>query len=598
MEYLILWASLIIAIIAIVRTNSNARSIEELKQMIATLRAGTTPHHSSEPLSQSGQAPSQVPSFSSENTDKNAEVAHNLGAVVDTAKKDGFIEWLQRDWLIKLGGVLVITGLLFFLSVAFESMGPQGKVMTGYVIGIGLMIFGFYWAKKYVNGGTGINLIGAIVVIFTTFTARTPAYDILDPYMALALIFVTSAFVALVALVYQKSSVAHVGLVMASIAPLLIQPVQQNFSGDLLYLLVVTIGVLWIVALTKWRTLIFLSQVIVLFYSLPLIIGFGASQLTTATYLYLCAFGFIFFATSIFSIIRTNGETVRVDGVIAVFNAVFAAAWIFTATPENLQSIAIAGVALAYMIGVFLVFTKTHDTKAFTVYSFVSVALLMIATVLELKENHVALVLAIVFEAGLATLFTRMLSSDDKASNVVALFNIFAIFGVLQALLGIHKVRGISGMGSENIEYYANQTALMGDKVTDNITISIIAIAFYFFIWGYLRKIGSGLANVFLAVNALFVVVFVWQFAHYALAYNVATFVSLIIYALAGLAVLFVGSQKGDDMMVKIGRGALVLVALRVLFVDAWSLGSTTAGVLTCIVIGLLLLSTTLITKK
>ena len=54
------------------------------------------------------------------------EEYHKHKEPVIEAKESAFVTWLKEDWLLKLGGVLVLMGVLFFLSVAYRSVGPEG----------------------------------------------------------------------------------------------------------------------------------------------------------------------------------------------------------------------------------------------------------------------------------------------------------------------------------------------------------------------------------------------------------------------------------------------------------------------------------------
>lgn len=154
-------------------------------------------------------------------------------------KENAFISWLKEDWLIKLGGVLVFMGLMFFLSVALAVMGPQGKVAVGYLLAFSFMGFGFWWTTKHLKVGMSLNLLGSVLAIFTTYVARLPDYDLFSPTTAGAFIFALSAYIAFCSYRFSLPSVAHIGLVVAGIVPVLADSGSHNWVGLFSYLMIV-----------------------------------------------------------------------------------------------------------------------------------------------------------------------------------------------------------------------------------------------------------------------------------------------------------------------------------------------------------------------
>ncbi len=574
------WIPLIIAIIALIKSTNNAVKLDQLEKILAeknfdlahtsvvsNASLGESNLHANT-VSQAGGV-STVATFE-ENT------VQNDNRSVQAEAEDEFISWLKRDWLLKLGGVLIILGILFFLSIAFVTMGPVGKITTGYMIGISLMSFGFWWAKKYVNGGTSIHVIGALIVILTTYTARTPSYDLFGAATALVLIFVTSVVVSLVSFVYSRKEVAHLALISAAAAPLLISSDSFSFGELLVYLLVVTISVIWLAAVSGWRTLILVSQVSVILYSLPHI-GKPIVAPDFLSYALVFIFGIVFLLISVISLVRTNGKTVEVDSIIAALNMVFVSMWIFDSIPKGGQGVMFAFVAFLYSLGAFVVYKFTKNPSSFLVYSILSLALLMTATFVQLTE--VARIIALMLEAGLATLFIRKVSgSDTPGVQIVSLFNVLPIIQIATLIL---------------FDIHAGAS-----RFTEAVMVTITAIIFYGILASLFMKMKSELGKVFTVLFALISVAFIWQFLHSIMNASSAAFISLVVYTIAGIAILFAGSAKADDELIKVGRFCLGVIALRVLFVDAWLLGSTFIGVLVCIVVGLLLVSTTFITKK
>lgn len=494
---------------------------------------------------------------------------------VTTHQESSFMTWLKEDWLLKLGGVLIIMGVLFFLSLAYVAVGPQGKIVMGYLFGAGLMISGFIYAKRQIIGGSAIHLIGAIVIIITTYLAIQPGYDLFDPYFAMLLMFFTTVCIALTSYAYRRAPLAHVGLVMASIVPLLVGVGQGNFTEILIYLGVVTFGVLWLTFITSWRTLILLSLTTLIGYSLLFIGGsLGSSVVTPAQALLVTCFGLIFFLTSLFSILRSRGVTGKVDGIVALLNAGFALVWIITKCPEELSSIVTALIGCVYALGFFLVYKITNKYTSFLVYGAVALGMLTTALMFELDGN--AAVTALILIGAAATMFTYYLSCDEDVTKVISLFNIFPAYYV-----------GVS-------------VGLIGNIIFswEDVFIVFLAMSMYYLMYFYFNRKTKDLKYIALWAGNLVAIVFLWQVAHLIFGGGLATVISITLYTVIGLFALFQATQENNLTKSKLARIWLGLVAARVIFWDAWQVGDVTLGVFICIVIGILLLSSAFIIKK
>jgi hypothetical protein len=497
---------------------------------------------------------------------------------VEDQKEDAFIAWLKEDWLLKLGGTLVLVGILFLLSVAFTHIGPQGKIMLGYFIGLCLMGFGFWFAKKYLIGGSAIHLVGAIVIIITTYTAQTPAYAMFDGFLAMLLMFLTSAVVSLTAYAYKRPQLAHVALVLASVVPILVIGDSRSFFDTLMYLCVVILGVLWLAIVTEWRTLVLLSQIILCLYSSSY--AFNSTVLSANEILMVVLFGVIFFMTSLFSILRSKGRTAEADGTIALLNAFYAFGWIMAKMPVEWQAVTLALIAFLYVIAFFSVYKITDVKTSFVIYGGVSLGMLIAAIMVQLSGP--AETMALMLIASGATVFAYYLSNKESIAKTTAFINILPLYGVLISIGNIQ----MNIISHARVDVWKDFIVLFG------------AIIIYMFVSVYFAQKVKDLHYVSGAVSAVLSVIAVWLVLHTLIAGNMATFISLIIYTIVGMIILSQGVALKNLNVIKIGRLALGLVALRVLFIDAWTLGSTTLGIVVCIIIGVLLLSTTLITRN
>lgn len=564
--------ALAVSLVAITRSGQVAAEIKELKEKL-----------------HNGGKLSQIVPLTENNvqeTETSLTSVSNSGVKAKPTVQDDseFVKWLKEDWLLKLGGLLVLMGVLFLLSVTFSSMGPQGKIMLGYILGAGLMAFGFWFSKRNLIGGSVIHVVGAVSIIITTYVAQTPAYNMFDSFIATVLMFLTSVMVAVTAYIYSRPQMAHVGLVLALAVPILVSG-SLGFFETLVYLFVVTLGVLWLAIVTEWRTLVLLSQIAICLYS----VAMSRGVLEAGDIMMVILFGGLFFITSVFSIFRSQGKTAIVDGWIALLNALYAFAWIQLEAPQEWQSILLACVAAAYTIGFFAVYKLTNVITGFVIYGGVSLGLLVTSVMLELSGP--AETIAITLMIAGATVLTHYLSKDEKVTQFIALANVLPLYGLL---VSISRIQNATAYVPHSSSFGVNTGMGVGQEFA---VLGVAAIAYGLTAFYFISRVRS-LANVAGLTSGILVVDIIWQSLHYLLSGSIATFISLLVYTIFGLTVLFQGAKADSDATIKVGRIILVIVALRVILIDAWTLGSTTAGIVVCVVIGLLLLSTSFITKK
>ncbi len=577
-------AAIVLSVIAIARTNDVLQKIAKLEKGLENGNINKTPLQS-ESYSSNENTEGGEMRTGSVGMNLNTEATNSIASpVIEDKKESAFITWLKEDWLLKLGGILVLMGVVFFLSLAYTDVGPQGKAIIGYLFGITLMMFGFKYAKKEIIGGSAIHLIGAIVVIMTTYVAQLPSEDfnVFDPYFATLLMFLTTVCIALTSYVYERAPLAHVGLCIAAFVPVLTGTVNQAFSSTLIYLGIVILGVLWLALVTKWRTLVLLAITIICIYSsMKIGGGIGTSTITfTESYL-LVVLGILFYVTSLFSIMRSSGVTGKVDGFVALLNAGFALMWINHQVPEELAPIIIAVVGLIYAVGFFFVYKITDVYTSFLIYGGVALGLLTTSVVLEFSGPVEAITL-LLMGAGV-TLFTQYLSRDENITKVVTFFNLIPLFYVIKSVTMIS---------------WATYNGNSRGNIWEDLLVVFMAMAVYFGLYRYFIEKIKELGQISLFLFLALCITTLWQVLHLIIGGGFATFLSILVYTIVGLFVLLNATKERNDSKIKLARLWLGLVAARVIFWDAWQVGDIALGVLICVVIGVLLLSSTFIIRK
>ena len=126
---------------------------------------------------------------------------------------------LGTDWLNKLGIVLLVLGIAFFLAYQLRTMGPEGKVSVGFVTAAVMLGAGIWGERKdryRILARAGIGG-GWALLFFTTYAMyHVPAAHVLDSQpLDLVLMLVVAATMVLHTLRYRSQVVTGLAFLLA-----------------------------------------------------------------------------------------------------------------------------------------------------------------------------------------------------------------------------------------------------------------------------------------------------------------------------------------------------------------------------------------------
>ncbi len=503
--------------------------------------------------------------------------------MTSTSAGDRFVAWLKEDWIIKIGAGLLLIGFGWLTTYAFLNnwIGPMGRITLGIAAGTAILLLGFWRIKTYIHQGGIFLVLGSTTILLTIFAARE-IYNFFTPAGALAVMFMTTALVAFAAVRFNTQTLALASMVLAALAPFFTNSPQPNYEGLFIYLLMVTIGAVWIVALTGWRALTMASLVVISLYSLPHF--FSIVHITDYSVLLLISFAFaaVFFATNTIGILRSKQAAVEADLVTAGGTGLFLLSWILIAGPDEWKSLLIAAWMLIFTIGAYVIFRKTGRREPFYVYAAVAIAMLGAATAQEAQGATLTFFYTI--EALGVVIFAHTFLQDYAASEKLAL------------LISVPMLLSGSSVWSP-----LWQTSILHKDffVVLLLSIACFALGHLFSDWKKsspeTQKSTTG--SVFYIIGSLYAFVLIWNTLHVFLIPDMAVMLSLIIYTIVGLA-LYINNVEHKKSFGRVYGGIILgLVILRLLTVDIWNM-DITGKIVTFFLIGALLMSTAFIGRK
>jgi len=489
---------------------------------------------------------------------------------------DKLIRWLSTDWLMKIGALLVIIGLGWFTSYAFLNnwIGPMGRITLGILLGLSVLLLGEWRIRKYVNQGAVLLSLGATIMLITIFAARE-VYNYFTPGIALAVIFITVVFIALSSVRHRSLALANLSVILGSFAPLFTNSNLTDVTTMFPYLLVVSLGSLWIVAITGWRSLASVSLTIVILYSSFWIMSGASDGLDTFLLLFSSLFAILYFVTNVVAMIKST-KTESADLFVAIANSFLLLWWISTIVPEEYKSLVTAVWTLVFSLAAFGIFQATKRREPFFVYTAVAAGMLAAATAFELSGPE--LTLAYIFEIGFVSLVSSFVLKSVSTSQSIALFLIFP---------GILSLGSIDSMSWE-------EGILHGDfLVLLSMAVVLLGLGTFFYSKREIKIDPPSLdrTNLFLLIGSIYVLILIWLVPHsLSFNYDIATTISLVVYTLIGLFFYVTGQIKDVKLFRSSGAILLGFVIARLIFIEVWKL-ELVGRVIVFILIGALLIS-------
>ncbi|MDP2951425.1 MAG: DUF2339 domain-containing protein, partial [bacterium] len=491
---------------------------------------------------------------------------------------DKLVAWLKEDWLLKLGALLLLIGFGWLATYAFLNnwIGPMGRIVLGIVAGACFLLLGWWRIRTKLHQGSVFLVLGSTTILLTVFAARE-VYGFFTPISALGIMFLSTALVAFVSVKYKSFALALSGLILAGVAPLFTNSATPNYVGLFSYLLIVTLGMVWIIALTGKRELLLACLALIISYSVPHIFSMVSSD-KGVLLLFAYAFAVIFFIVHTAGVLKLKESAS--DLLVGVGNGIFILAWVMVAAQKEWQSLILATWMIVFGAGAFLIFKVKQTEKPFYIYAGVGVAMIAVATAAEL--NGANLTIAYAFEGGIIALLIYYVLRNVKLAQAVSALLICPVVLSVQSVRSSAWEKGffhkdlfallILGAIFFILAIFFRNRVKEEKDVKTNATLFVVGSFYaYLILW---LSLGAEIKNKAFAVM-----------------------IALVIYTVVGLIAYFYGIANQQRKLQVYGGVLLGFVVLRLLLVDVWKM-ELAGRIITFFLVGALLVSTAFFGRK
>ncbi|MDB6024987.1 MAG: hypothetical protein JWM68_1210 [Verrucomicrobiales bacterium] len=156
-----------------------------------------------------------------------------------------------------IGGLALFIGVALFLKYSFEHnlISPELRVAMGFLVGIGLLVGGFFVSKKeYAVTAQTLCGTGVVILYAVTFSARS-IYHLFGQFPAFGLMVLITATAFLLAVRLNAMVVAILGMLGGFLTPILLSTGQDNPLGLFVYIGLLDVGLIAVALHRRWNFL-------------------------------------------------------------------------------------------------------------------------------------------------------------------------------------------------------------------------------------------------------------------------------------------------------------------------------------------------------
>lgn len=320
--------------------------------------------------------------------------------------KSNLEKFIGENLINKIGILITVIGVGIGAKYSIENnlISPLTRIILGYLVGIGLLGFGFKLKAKYVSY-SAVLVSGALAILYFLTYIAYDLYGLFPQMIAFGIMLLFTIFGVVAALSYNKQIIAHIGLVGAYAVPFLLSNDSGNVTALFSYIALINIGLLVISFKKYWKALYYVAFAFTWLiygswyafssYDEDFYIGFG----------FLALFFTLFYATFLaFKLIKSEKFQVA-DIILIMLNSFifygFGIAWLYDYEGGEfyLGLFTLLNALIHFVITVIIFKRKLADRKLFFLTSGFVLTFITIAVPVQLDGNWVTLFWA--FEAAL-----------------------------------------------------------------------------------------------------------------------------------------------------------------------------------------------------
>lgn len=175
-------------------------------------------------------------------------------------------KWIV-PWLIRAGVVIVFFAAAFFLKIAYNWLGPVGRVMIGIGTGLVFMAVGEFMERRKAQPVARALTGGGIMILYLTLFAAVAYFHLISTVAAFGLMLLVTAVSVTLSIRYDSQVIMILSLIGGFLTPIMVSTGQDNQVALMSYLIVLDLSLIGVSYWRRWRgiTLLCFAGTMILF---------------------------------------------------------------------------------------------------------------------------------------------------------------------------------------------------------------------------------------------------------------------------------------------------------------------------------------------
>ena len=391
-----------------------SKEIDALRSELYQLKAGSTalkPIAPPQPTVKSEFAPSgfvkmpettSPPAISSPVEQKAPALANTPPTVVSPPAKSSLEKFIGENLINKIGIGITVIGVAIGAkySIEHDLISPLTRIILGYLVGLGLLLFGIKLKEKY-ESYSAVLVSGAMTIMYFITYAGYSFYNLFPQTMAFVLMVLFTAFTVVAAIKYNRSVIAHIGLVGAYAVPFLLSDGSGKIAILFSYMAIINVGILIIAFKKYWKSLYYVSFALTwLIYTIWFVSDYIPLQHFNLALLFLFVFFSIFYAVFLGYKMLRQDQFVLTDIVMLLGNAFVFYGFGYAILADNTTGAQLLGLftlgnaIIHFVVSAVIYRQKLADRQLFFLVAGLSLVFVTIAIPVQLNGHWVTLLWA------------------------------------------------------------------------------------------------------------------------------------------------------------------------------------------------------------
>jgi uncharacterized membrane protein len=316
--------------------------------------------------------------------------------------KSNIEKFIGENLINKIGIAIMVIGVAIGAkySIEHQLISALTRIVLGYLMGLGLLVFGIRLKKNYHNY-SAVLVSGAIAIMYFITYAAYSFYDLIPQVPAFLLMVVFTAFTVVASLNYNRQIIAHIGLVGAYAVPFLLSETSGKVAVLFGYIAVINAGILLIAFKKYWKLLNYSAFILTW---LIFVVWYVSEYQVTDHFVLSLAYLFVFFAVFYLMILAykliqketfETGDVVMLLGNSFIFYGLGYSILNSHSTGMHTLGLFTLGNALIHFVaGVIIYRQKLADRNLFFLVAGLVLVFVTIAIPVQLDGNWVTLIWA------------------------------------------------------------------------------------------------------------------------------------------------------------------------------------------------------------